>query len=69
MHNISGDFLDRGPMQNEVLLFIFLMKLRWPKYVYLLRGNHELYELTKNDFEKQVLTKHTFRLSYYILAK
>ncbi|VDM92416.1 unnamed protein product [Litomosoides sigmodontis] len=31
------------------------MKLRWPKHVYLLRGNHELYELTKNDYEKQCL--------------
>ncbi|VBB34310.1 unnamed protein product [Acanthocheilonema viteae] len=50
-----GDFLDRGPMQNEVLLFILLMKLRWPEYVYLLRGNHELYDLTKHDFKNQCL--------------
>ncbi|VDO37467.1 unnamed protein product [Brugia timori] len=51
-----GDILDRGPMQNEILLFVFLMKLRWPEYVYLLRGNHELYHLTEQYFKNQCLT-------------
>lgn len=53
----SGDFLDRGPMQNEILLFVLLMKIRWPEYVYVLRGNHELYDLTKFYFKNQVSTK------------
>ncbi|VBB33799.1 unnamed protein product [Acanthocheilonema viteae] len=50
-----GDFLDRGSMQSEVLLFILFMKLRWPEYVYLLRGSHELHDLTKHDFKNQCL--------------
>ncbi|VDN05936.1 unnamed protein product [Thelazia callipaeda] len=48
-----GDFIDRGPKQNEILLLLFLMKIRWPEYIYLLRGNHELYDLTECNFKKK----------------
>lgn len=48
-----GDFVDRGPKQNEILLLILLMKLRWPEYVYMLRGNHELFDVTELNFKSQ----------------
>lgn len=42
-----GDYVDRGPQQLETLLFILLLKMRWPGHVYMLRGNHETVEMNK----------------------
>ncbi|VDN26710.1 unnamed protein product [Gongylonema pulchrum] len=39
-----GDYIDRGDHPIEVLLLLFLLKLRYRKRVVLLRGNHETYE-------------------------
>uniref|UniRef100_A0A0M3HZH8 Serine/threonine-protein phosphatase n=1 Tax=Ascaris lumbricoides TaxID=6252 RepID=A0A0M3HZH8_ASCLU len=43
-----GDYVDRGSHQIETFLFVLLMKLRWPDRVYMLRGNHETFELNAN---------------------
>ncbi|OZC04999.1 Ser/Thr phosphatase family protein [Onchocerca flexuosa] len=42
-----GDYVDRGLYQVQLILFIFLMKLRWPNYVTTLKGNHEDYQCGK----------------------
>eukprot|EP01059_Diplonema_ambulator_P028090 TRINITY_DN46800_c0_g1_i1.p1 TRINITY_DN46800_c0_g1~~TRINITY_DN46800_c0_g1_i1.p1 ORF type:complete len:894 (+),score=377.18 TRINITY_DN46800_c0_g1_i1:37-2718(+) len=37
----NGDFVDRGPEQCEVLLMLYALKVMYPQYVWLNRGNHE----------------------------
>lgn len=37
----AGDYVDRGPWGLEVLLIVSVLKIWQPKYVQILRGNHE----------------------------
>ncbi|GMB10655.1 MAG: Ser/Thr protein phosphatase [Candidatus Improbicoccus devescovinae] len=37
-----GDYIDRGPNNLDVLELVFGLKTKYPKYVTLLRGNHEV---------------------------
>ena len=36
-----GDYVDRGLQGVEVLLFLFLLKMKFPSQIHILRGNHE----------------------------
>eukprot|EP01125_Pyxidicula_operculata_P012476 TRINITY_DN4091_c0_g1_i2.p1 TRINITY_DN4091_c0_g1~~TRINITY_DN4091_c0_g1_i2.p1 ORF type:complete len:652 (+),score=165.45 TRINITY_DN4091_c0_g1_i2:55-2010(+) len=54
-----GDYVDRGLFGMEVILYLFSLKIKWPKAVYLLRGNHECRQLAKAyQFRKECLGKY-----------
>ena len=36
-----GDYVDRGNFGVEILIFLMALKICYPTYVFMLRGNHE----------------------------
>lgn len=41
---VLGNYTSRGPNPIEVMLLLFLLKIRFPQNIVLLRGNHETLE-------------------------
>ncbi len=42
-----GDYVDRGPQSLENILFVLEQKLKHPKNIFLLQGNHEGWKFTE----------------------
>ncbi|KAH8752797.1 Metallo-dependent phosphatase-like protein [Diaporthe sp. PMI_573] len=51
----NGDFVDRGPFSLETIVVIICLKLQYPSFVFLNRGNHEAKAITEEDgFRREV---------------
>jgi serine/threonine-protein phosphatase 2B catalytic subunit len=54
-----GDYVDRGNWSVEILTYLYAIKLRFPKHVILLRGNHESRDMNMFfNFRQECLYKY-----------
>lgn len=58
-----GNYVDRGNRSIETLAYIYALKLKFPKHVYILRGNHECQYVAEDyGFYKECTSRFTAKL-------
>eukprot|EP01130_Rhizamoeba_saxonica_P014827 TRINITY_DN6518_c0_g1_i1.p1 TRINITY_DN6518_c0_g1~~TRINITY_DN6518_c0_g1_i1.p1 ORF type:complete len:939 (-),score=223.33 TRINITY_DN6518_c0_g1_i1:63-2879(-) len=63
----NGDFVDRGPQGIEIILILYTLKIMYPKYVILHRGNHEERRINKRyNFEGECRAKYDAEMFDFI---
>jgi protein phosphatase len=64
-----GDYVDRGRHSLEVISLLFSLKVLYPTYLFLLRGNHEFADLTAAYGFKKECEDRGFSSSYPKILK
>lgn len=64
----NGDFVDRGPHGVEVLLILYALKLAFPDWVFLNRGNHE-HRLLNSRYYFELQVKQAYDQELYELIQ
>ncbi|KAK1508140.1 serine/threonine-protein phosphatase 5 [Colletotrichum abscissum] len=49
MYLFNGDIVDRGPYSCECILLVFTLKIQFPKFVFVNRGNHESEPINREE--------------------
>lgn len=58
-----GDYVDRGKNSVETFSLLISLKAKYPKHIFLLRGNHETEEMTKTSgFYDECIDKFSLKL-------
>jgi diadenosine tetraphosphatase ApaH/serine/threonine PP2A family protein phosphatase len=53
-----GDYVDRGEYSIRTLMYLVLLKLKMPRNIFLIRGNHESREVTRTyGFQREVIDR------------
>ena len=63
-----GDYVDRGNFAVEIIILLLCMKLCYPEYVFLLRGNHETRQMSSHhNFKAEVVHKFDQEVYDYLM--
>lgn len=63
-----GDYVDRGYNSFGTFLLLLLYKIKYPENIFLIRGNHESSDLSRNyGFYDEVTSKYNESLFYYFV--
>ncbi|VDN95914.1 unnamed protein product [Rodentolepis nana] len=58
-----GNYINRGDRSTETLTYLYCLKLKFPKHIYLLRGNHECQHVSENyGFYNECIARFTGKL-------
>lgn len=66
---LLGDYVDRGFYSLEVILLLYTLKILFPEHIYILRGNHEVRQTSRNFGFRSQCIDYLSRSMYHLFVK